>query len=135
MQGEKSWPGGKVLLRRFPLVIGLALLLFLPGLPALGKSLATPFNFGLELFADGFDRPLQLVDAGDGSGRLFVVEQGGKIRIVQNGQIREPAFLDISQLVSCCGERGLLSVAFAPDYSRSGLLYVDYTDVNGNTIV
>ncbi len=108
---------------------------FLPDFPTLAKSQTPSFNFSLELLADGFDRPVQVVDAGDDSGRLFVVEQGGRIRIVQDGQILDPPFLDLTKLVSCCGERGLLSVAFDPDYARTGLLYVDYTDINGDTVV
>jgi glucose/arabinose dehydrogenase len=91
--------------------------------------------FDLELVADGFDQPVQVVDAGDGSGRLFVVEQPGRIRIVRDGQVLPEPFLDLSDLVSCCGERGLLSVAFHPDFATSGDLFVDYTDTNGDTVV
>jgi glucose/arabinose dehydrogenase len=93
------------------------------------------FDFGLELVADGFDRPVQVVDPGDGSGRLFVVEQPGRIRIVDDGQVVPEPFLDITSLVGCCGERGLLSVAFHPDYANTGDLFVNYTDRNGDTIV
>src|SRR5215208_217336 len=93
------------------------------------------FDFGLELVADGFDQPVQVVDPGDGSGRLFVVEQPGRIRIVDDGQVAPEPFLDISDLVGCCGERGLLSVAFHPDYATTGDVFVDYTDRNGDTIV
>src|SRR5918998_3897546 len=93
------------------------------------------FDFGLELVADGFDQPVQVVDPGDGSGRLFVVEQPGRIRIVQVGQVLPEPFLDLSDRVSCCGERGLLSVAFHPDYATNGDVFVDYTDTNGDTVV
>ena len=93
------------------------------------------FDFGLELVADGFDQPVQVVDPGDGSGRLFVVEQPGRIRIVRDGQVVPEPFLDISDLVGCCGERGLLSVAFHPDYANNGDVFVDYTDRNGDTVV
>jgi glucose/arabinose dehydrogenase len=127
-----------VLLRRFvsiALLVALVVVALLPGLPALAKTQAAPFNFGLELVAEGFDRPVQVVDAGDSSGRLFVVEQGGRIRIVADGEILGRPFLDVSRLVSCCGERGLLSVAFDQDYARTGILYVDYTDVNGDTVI
>ena len=86
------------------------------------------FDFGLELVADGFDQPVQVVDPGDGSGRLFVVEQPGRIRIVDDGQVVPEPFLDIERLVGCCGERGLLSVAFHPDYATTGDVFVDYTD-------
>jgi glucose/arabinose dehydrogenase len=78
--------------------------------------------------ARGFDRPLFVTHAGDGSGRLFVVEQGGKIRIVSDGTIANRPFLDVSaDLDSSGGERGLLGLAFAPDYARSGVFYVAHT--------
>jgi glucose/arabinose dehydrogenase len=84
---------------------------------------------------DGLDRPVHIAHAGDGSGRLFVVEQIGRIRIVKDGALLATPFLDIQPRVSCCGERGLLSVAFPPDYASQGRFYVDYTNVEGNTVV
>jgi glucose/arabinose dehydrogenase len=85
--------------------------------------------------AGGLNRPVHIVHAGDGSGRLFVVEQIGRIRIVVDGALLATPFLDIQQRVSCCGERGLLSVAFPPDYASQGRFYVNYTDVTGDTVV
>jgi glucose/arabinose dehydrogenase len=67
--------------------------------------------------------------------RLYVVEQPGVIKVVQNGRVRPQPFLDIRSLVSSGGERGLLSVAFHPRYARNRLFYVDYTDTDGNTRV
>ena len=67
--------------------------------------------------------------------RLFVVEHAGRIILLKNGKPLSTPFLDISKLVSCCGEQGLLGLAFAPDYSASGRFYVDYTDVHGDTRV
>jgi glucose/arabinose dehydrogenase len=67
--------------------------------------------------------------------RLFVVEQPGRIRVVQNGQLLATPFLDIVSRVSFGGERGLFSVAFHPTYAGNGFFYVDYTDVNGDTRV
>src|SRR5918997_1110504 len=93
------------------------------------------FAFGVELVADGFEQPVQVVDPGDGSRRLFVVEQPGRIRIVDGGQVVPEPFLDITDLVGCCGERGLLSLAFHPDYAKTGDLFVNYTDRNGDTVV
>jgi glucose/arabinose dehydrogenase len=84
---------------------------------------------------DGFDRPLHIANAGDGSNRLFVVEQRGRIWIVQNGQRVSPVFLDIRFRVLCCNERGLLSVAFPPDYAAKGYFYVAYINHDGNTVV
>ena len=92
-------------------------------------------DFDLDLVADGFDQPVQVVDPGDGSGRLFVVEQPGRIRIVRDGRVVPEPFLDITELVGCCGERGLLSVAFHPDYANNGYVFVDYTDRKGDTVV
>ncbi|MFL5816084.1 MAG: PQQ-dependent sugar dehydrogenase [Conexibacter sp.] len=65
--------------------------------------------------------------------RLFVVEQGGKIRVVRDGRVLRAPFLDLSSLVVSGGEQGLLGLAFAPDYASSGRFYVDYTDRNGDT--
>ncbi len=86
--------------------------------------------------ASGFSVPVQVTHAGDGSGRLFVVEQSGKIRIVKNQQVLTTPFIDLSSFISCCGERGLLSVAFHPDYETNGYFYVDYTRAgDGATVV
>jgi glucose/arabinose dehydrogenase len=86
-------------------------------------------------WATGFERPVYVTHAGDGSGRLFVVEQGGRILLVSQGQAVHSTFLDISDRVSCCGERGLLSVAFPPGFAGKNYFYVDYTDLSGGTVV
>ncbi|MEJ7809370.1 MAG: PQQ-dependent sugar dehydrogenase [Gemmatimonadaceae bacterium] len=88
----------------------------------------------LELVASGLANPLYLT-APNGDARLFIVEQPGRVRIVQNGQLLPAPFLDISSKVSSGGERGLLSVAFHPRYAQNGLLYVNYTDTRGDTRV
>jgi glucose/arabinose dehydrogenase len=116
-------------------LLALAVALALAGRAGTAARESGVFDFDLNLAADGFDQPVQVVDAGDGSGRLFVVEQPGRIRIVQDNQVLPEPFLDLSDLVSCCGERGLLSVAFHPDYAENGEVFVDYTDVNGDTVV
>jgi len=81
----------------------------------------------LQKFADGFTRPVYLTHAGDGSGRLFVVEQAGVIRIVRDGKISATPFLDIRDRVESGGEKGLLSVAFHPKYKENGRFFVNYT--------
>jgi glucose/arabinose dehydrogenase len=99
-----------------------------------GIGLAAP---GIQItpIVTGIDRPVAVTHAGDGSGRLFITLQGGRIMIF-NGQALLPTpFLDISGLVSSVGERGLLSVAFHPDYAVNGWFYVDYTDLNGDTVI
>ncbi len=106
-----------------------------PGTVESGPASLTALSVTLEPVASGFDRPLFVTHAGDGSGRLYVVEQSGRISVVEPGQGRVERLLDISGLVSDGGERGLLGLAFAPDYERSGELYVDYTDTAGATVV
>ena len=96
----------------------------------------TTFAVSLQSVADGFAKPLFVTNAGDGSGRLFVVDQPGRIEIVADSRKASSPFLDISDRVGSDGsEQGLLGLAFAPDYASSGLFYVDYTDRDGNTVV
>ena len=82
-----------------------------------------------------FDNPTHVAHAGDGSGRLFVVEQKGRIRIAKDGAVRPAPFLDISGRVSCCGAHGLRSVAFPWDFPDKRYFYVDYTDKAGDTVI
>jgi glucose/arabinose dehydrogenase len=89
----------------------------------------------IEQVASGLTFPVTVTNAGDGTGRLFIVQQTGQIRILVNGSILPMPFLDISNLVSFGGEQGLLGLAFHPDYAVNGFFYVDYTDTNGNTVV
>lgn len=79
-----------------------------------------------------FDSPI-VVGGPEGDPRLFVGEKGGRIMIVKGGSILSTPFLDIRGLVSDSGERGLLGFAFAPDYPASGLVYVHYSNNNGDT--
>ncbi|HEV8268347.1 MAG TPA: PQQ-dependent sugar dehydrogenase, partial [Thermoanaerobaculia bacterium] len=79
--------------------------------------------------------PTHVTNAGDGSGRLFVVLQGGRIRVVKGGSLLQAPFLDIAERVSCCGERGLLSVAFPTGYAAKKVFYVNYTNRNGDTTI
>ena len=98
----------------------------------------------LSKVAAGLDLPVQLTHAGDDSGRLFVIEQPGRIRVLRkdaasNGgaawSVDETPFLDISERVSCCGERGLLDLAFPPDYTLKQHFYVSYTNRDGHTVI
>lgn len=86
--------------------------------------------------AKGFTRPIYMTSANDNTGRLFVVEQDGLIRILANGAIEAQPFLDVSALVSREGsERGLLGLAFHPQFRENGLFFINYTDKSGNTNV
>ena len=104
-------------------------------LACLATTIVTAQTVTLVPVASGLDQPVYVTHAGDGSGRLFIVEQTGSIRVFDGAQLLGTPFLDISSLVSCCGERGLLSVAFHPDYESNGQFYVDYTDIAGDTVV
>lgn len=85
--------------------------------------------------AKNLAQPVHITHAGDTSGRLFIVEQPGRIKILQDNMILKLPFLDISQRVRTSGERGLFSVAFPPNYSNKGYFYVNYTNKAGNTTV
>ncbi len=88
----------------------------------------------VQVVSPNLNRPIHLT-APAGDARLFVAEQRGTIRIIQNGQLLPTPFLDITSRVSCCGERGLFSIAFHPDYAENGYFFVNFTDVNGDTRV
>ncbi len=113
--------------------------------PAVSTTTAAPTSsnpggkipsLALEKLVDGFTRPVYLTHANDDSGWLYVVEQPGRIQIVQAGKLTQTPFIDLTDRVGSSGnEQGLLSVAFAQDYKTSGLFFVNYTDKNGDTIV
>ena len=89
-------------------------------------------SFKLTKIAGGLDSPVYVTGAGDGSGRLFIVEQVGLIRVIKNGRLLPTPFLDIRSLVASGGERGLLSVAFHPQFKTNGAFVVDYTRSSSN---
>jgi glucose/arabinose dehydrogenase len=85
--------------------------------------------------ASGLSSPVLVTNAGDGSGRLFVVEQTGKIRIIAGGSLLAAPFLDLSASISSGGERGLLGLAFHPSYETNGKFYVNFTTKSGDTAI
>ena len=86
--------------------------------------------------AFGFDDPVHVTNAGDGTGRLFVVEKSGRVQIVQFGERLDEPFLDITDLVTVFGqEQGLLSIVFHPEFTTNGAFYVNYTDGSGATTI
>ena len=89
----------------------------------------------VRVVVDGLESPVDVTSAEDGSGRLFVVEQAGRIRLVTEGRLVQRPFLDIVGRISSGGERGLLGLAFHPDFPADPRLFVDYTDRDGNTVV
>ncbi len=82
-----------------------------------------------------FDNPVYVTAPPGDKRRLFVVEQTGRIRVLVGGKRRSKPFLDLRRDVTFGGEQGLLSMAFAPDYAKTGRFYVNFTDRNGDTRV
>jgi glucose/arabinose dehydrogenase len=112
------------------LLCGLILFSTPPGYAAVCDEMKTDGSIPsitLREIAGGLRKPVHLTHAGDGSRRLFVVEQQGTIRIIKNNALDPTPFLDIHDRVSSGGEKGLLSVAFHPKYKNNGLFYVNYT--------
>jgi glucose/arabinose dehydrogenase len=85
--------------------------------------------------ASGLNQPLAIEHAGDGTGDLYIVEQAGRILMVSNGSVQPQAFLDIRDRVGCCMERGLLGLAFHPDFANNGEYFVNYTNNNFDTVI
>jgi len=85
--------------------------------------------------ASGFSAPLYLCSPPGDTHRLFVVEQGGVLKIIKDGSVLATPFLDISSITSGAGEQGLLGLAFHPDYDQNGRFFVSYTNLNGNSVV
>ncbi|MBM4388154.1 MAG: PQQ-dependent sugar dehydrogenase, partial [Deltaproteobacteria bacterium] len=99
------------------------------------QCLEKPPALKLTLVAGGFESPLFAVSPAGDPERLFVVEQTGAVKLIKNGVTLAQSFLDISGLAACCGERGLLGLAFHPDYLKNGRFWVNYTDKKGDTVV
>lgn len=87
-----------------------------------------------ERFATGLSSPLY-VTAPEGDDRVFIVEQVGRIKIYDQSGAFQDTFLDIDPRVLSGGERGLLGLAFSPEYDTDGLFYVNYTNNSGNTVI
>lgn len=85
--------------------------------------------------ASGLVQPLYVTHAPGDYDRIFIVEQTGAIRILKRGVLLAEPFLDVSELVACCSERGLLGLAFHPEYAQNGSFFIDYTDAHGGDTV
>ncbi len=93
-------------------------------------------NLQLEMVADGLKQPVFATHAGDGSGRLFIVEKSGTIVALDENVTQPLAFLDITDRVgSSSSEQGLLGLAFDPDFAANGRFFVYYTDRDGDTVI
>jgi len=133
--------------RRLALVLAALVVAALPGC-GLGEdegagqatAQATPATaqrgaLSLRPVVSGLDTPVHVTAPRSEPGRLYVVEQAGRILVVENGRVRDEPFLDIRPLVRSGGEQGLLSVAFHPNYGSNRRFYVNYTDRDGHTNV
>jgi uncharacterized protein (TIGR03437 family) len=102
------------------------LLLFAAALAAAGQPRVRPV-----FVAGGFDSPVDIQTPRDGTWRLFVVEQGGRIKVIQDGEVLATPFLDITPKVRSGGERGLLGLGFPPGFAEKKHFYVNYTEGRG----
>ena len=99
-------------------------------------QLPHPGDYALEAVASGLDHPVYLTHSGDGSQRLFLVEKPGRVRLLREGTLLPEPYLDIRNRVGSAGsEQGLLGLAFHPRFAENGQFFVDYTDLNGNTVI
>jgi glucose/arabinose dehydrogenase len=102
--------------------------------PPSASTFPDPNEYAWQSLASGLQRPVDL--QADGSGRLFILEKVGRIRILQDGQLLEASFLDITDRVGSSGnEQGLLGLAFHPQYAQNGRFFINYTDKNGDTSI
>lgn len=102
--------------------------------PAIPTKFPNTSDYEWKVIASGLNRPVDIQPANDGTGRLFIIEKYGVIRIFENGQLLNEPFLSISDRVDDSGnEMGLLGLAFDPNYQENGYFYVNYTGDGGNT--
>ena len=110
------------------------LTVFITGFSVMRASAQNTASLSTELVADGFTGPI-FVSSPANDPRLFVVEQGGTIRIIKDGVVLPTPFIDVSPLITALGEDGLLGLAFHPDYANNGFFYLNFTDLNENTVI
>jgi glucose/arabinose dehydrogenase len=116
------------------LAAGLAIVLLMPGAGPRAQGQLQP-ELRAQLYASGFTMPIAFVQDPTDPTLQFVVEQGGRIRAVRNGTVLAQDFLNLTTAVLSGGERGLLGMAFAPDYATSGRFYVNFTNTPGDTVI
>ena len=107
-------------------LLALALLL----LPAAASA-----QLRAEVYVSGLTHPLGFIQDPGNPAVQYVLQQEGIIRVVRNGALEAAPFLDLAGSISAGGERGLLGLAFPPDYAASGRFYVDFTDPSGASVV
>lgn len=92
-------------------------------------------NLTFARIARDLSKPVFITHSGDENGRLFIVEQTGRIRVIRKGVLQATPFLDLRSKISNGSERGLLGLAFHPSYRTNGKFYVNYTDKAGATVI
>ncbi len=119
----------------FAFLLVSSLLLAVAVLPAEAAP-SLPPGLKFTTVASGLTRPLFVTHAGDGSGRLFIVQQGGQILILKNGSVLPTPFLDLSGQITTTGnEQGLLGLAFHPNYAANGRFFTVYTRKSDGDVV
>ena len=98
-----------------------------------GYYLTAAQTITLQTYVTGLNSAVEITHCGDN--RLFVVQQGGLIRIIQNNALLATPFLNISSLTTSSGEQGLLGLAFHPNYATNGQFFVNYTNLSGDTVI
>lgn len=111
------------------------LFIYLFFFPLLSFSYIASAALTTKLIANGLNKPVAITHANDHSNRLFITQQSGEILIHDGISILPTPFLNISAITLCCGEQGLLSVAFHPNYATNKLFFVNRTNLQGNTVV
>ncbi len=123
-------------IRNVAFIACLCLLFILSRMPVIAQAVDWPILGFTQVVTNTFIHPIGITHAGDGRGRLFVVQQTGQILIVQNGSVLAQPFLDISnRVLSTAAEQGLLGLAFPPGFSTRRHFYVDYTRQTDGAIV
>ncbi len=102
---------------------------------AIEPAALTSGQLALVRVTGGLSSPLGVTNAGDGSGRLFVVERGGRVRVVKGGTLQSGFFLDVGSRIVDGGEQGLLGLAFHPDFATNRYLYTYYTRPGGDIVI
>ena len=118
-------------LRRKPALCVLAALC----LGSLGQPATAFAQLRASVYVTGLSTPLEFVQNPADPSVQYVVEQGGRIRVIVGGALQAASFLDLTGQISSGGERGLLGLAFPPDFATSRRFFVNFTDPNGNTVV
>ena len=105
-------------------------------IPVNAEAILDPANIRFTEVTGGLAQPVFITNAGDGSGRLFIVERTGRIRIIKNGALLSTPFLDIHTIVNFSGsEQGLLALAFHPNYASNGQFYTMHTIQDGSLVL